>query len=266
MRNPQYILLTIRRVTSLVDDRGRPANPPQIRILQPPLRQLFVLPVSFAVSANGTEAAELQQGPQVITFAERFDDVLEAIDRAALDGLAIARPVNVEGLRDAVKQSRTFPMPSPAGAHMGSVHSAEIEATRARLLDRQAEGAKHQGEIAAFDDPGKCEHGNAHGSSCPFCPDHVATPSAIWDDFVQTSGENVGAPASARYPQAGDLRIANALGDRFWVEIAAEAEGAAGFTWARDGVPDELKPLYATREAAQTAVKLAGYARRLWEE
>jgi hypothetical protein len=260
MANPQYILLTVKRVTNLTDERGRMLNPAQIRILQPPLRQLFILPVSFSEAGNGTQAAELQQGAQVLTFAESFEDVLEAIDRAALDGLAIARPVNVEGLRDAITQSRGFPMPSPAGAIMGNVPASELEATRARLADRQAEGAKHQDELVvqpSDDDGAKIDAAFEKHKTTP--PDN---DGARWDDFPVPG---------TRQPQAGDLRIVElSINGRFWIEICVrdfdDESSKEVFEWSRAGVPGELLAVHETRNAAQLAVKLAGYSRRLIED
>jgi hypothetical protein len=70
----------------------------------------------------------------------------------------------------------------------------------------------------------------------------------------------------------GDLRIVNYDDDRFWVEIGQEYQfrGENGemqtyFDWGRISLPQELKSLFATHDAAREAVKMAGYSHRLRE-
>jgi hypothetical protein len=65
-------------------------------------------------------------------------------------------------------------------------------------------------------------------------------------------------------PKAGDLRMfASDSGEqpRVWIEIRAK-EGD-GWSWVRDGVPNDLKASFDTIEAAARAIKVAGYSRRL---
>lgn len=242
---PQYIVLTVTRVA--IRNRNNPKLA-QAQILNPPVRQLFVLPLMMSKSQH-SDHVEIELEDRLLTMAEHFEDVVSAINFASTHMTAVARPTQRDAIAAAVQQGDYL---KKLGAEM-----------------RAAEGAKHQGEVVAFDDPGKCEHGAAHGSFCPHCPDHVSSP--MWSDFVQTDGENVGAPASERRTvKPGDLRIVKVDGDRYWVETCLkdydDDTGGEVLEWARAGVPAELLPLYDTREAAQTAVKLAGYSRRLWEE
>lgn len=220
---PQYVVLTVTRVAM-----RNPKNPKHAtaNILNPPVRQLFVLPLMLSKSQYSDHAEIENADGRLLTFAEHFEDVVNAINDASLATMAVARPVRRDEIAAVAHQAE----------HLRNL-GAEM---------RAAEGAKHQDETIE---------------------EHVER-TRRWDDFVQTDGENVGLPiaprAGARDLLVGDLRIIKMDGDRYWIEIATETE--AGYTWARHGVPAELLPLCDTREAAQAAVKLAGYSRRLWEE
>jgi len=224
------------RLTVTRVSRRNPRNPKaaEATIINPPAEQLFILPMMIGKSQRG-ENAEFENGAgELITVLEHFEDIMCAINDACLATLAIAKPVQRWKLEEAAKRQ--------ALDQIADRNVAQLNVS-AKELARQAEGAKHQDEAPA------------------------------WGDFVQTAGEDVGAPADEkRQPQAGDLKICPTLGgDRFWIEVCLkdydDETGAEILEWSRAaGVPRELMPIYETVEAAREAVKLAGYIRRLIED
>lgn len=243
---PQYIVLTVTRVA--VKSRNNPKIA-QAQIINPPVRQLFVLPLMMS-KAQHADSTEIEIDGQLLSISEHFDDVVNSINDALMGGLAVAKPAR----RDLAVQAAQQRPEAPSPLH-------EVAAAM-----RQAEGAKHQGEIPGVpssDITG--EQLNAAGVR-----DFPDEDAPRWDDFAQTSGENVGAPAAEkRQPVAGDLRIVKYDGDLFWIEIAVSASpdrDCGDIGWFRHGVPSELMPMYESVEAAREAVKLAGYIRRLIEE
>lgn len=221
---PQYIVLTVTRVA--IRNRNNPKLA-QAQILNPPVRQMFVLPLMMSKSQH-SDHVEIEIDERLLTMAEHFDDVVSVINFASTHMTAVALPVQRDAIAAAAQQGDYL---KKLGAEM-----------------RAAEGAKHQGEIENAPDYG------------------AAQDIATWGDFVQTDGENVGAPTK-RKAQRGDLRIFNFADDRFWIEYAdVSSTDDNEVEWLRGKVPDELKAVYANYETARQAVKLAGYSRRLWEE
>jgi hypothetical protein len=96
----------------------------------------------------------------------------------------------------------------------------------------------------------------------------IGVARVTWDDVVQTAGENTGAPAE---PKAGDLRVFEYEGLHEGLKrkssfcVQCRVVDGPMWEWAREGVPTELRGAFETREAAVTAVKVAGYGRRLME-
>lgn len=247
MMVPQYVVLTVTRVAE-----RNPRNPKHATaaVLNPPVRQLFVLPLMISKSQHGPQCEIEHADGKLLTFAEHFEDVVNAINDAAMGGLAVAKPPRREEINAAATQPPARGLKALAEEMKAGTATFRSPSEAER---RAAEGAKHQGEIAA---------------AVESAPDYDAAQDiATWGDFVQTDGENVGAPANERRSfTPGDLRIVKMDGDLWWIEIAAAAEVPNGWTWQRAGVPGELQSLYDTREAARQAVKLAGYIRRLIEE
>lgn len=92
-----------------------------------------------------------------------------------------------------------------------------------------------------------------------------------WDEAMQTSGENTGAPAVGanveHKPSNGDLRIivgSDGAGMNWQVE-ARQLLKDDSWRWQRNLAPVELRASYSSRDAALSAIKAAGYIRRLVE-
>lgn len=246
MMVPQYVVLTVTRVAE-----RNPRNPRHATgtILNPPVRQLFVLPLMISKSQHGPQCEIEHADGKLLTFAEHFEDVVNAINDAAMGGLAVAKPPRREEINAAATQPPARGLKALAEEMKAGTATFRSPSEAER---RAAEGAKHQGEIAA---------------AVEAAPDYDAAQDiATWGDFVQTDGENVGAPTK-RKAQRGDLRIFNFADDRFWIEYAdVSSTDDNEVEWLRGKVPDELKAVYANYETARLAVKLAGYIRRLIED
>lgn len=261
MITPQYITLTVTRVAT--KSRNNPKHA-QAAFINPPVKQLFILPMMISKAQHG-DTAEIEITDQLLSIAEHFDDIVNAINNARHVGDAVARPMDRTALQVAAKQSPLHKIAEEMRAGVAEFVSPSDDEKRA------AEGAKHQGEPAApsyiCPDCGAGAH-NEHHDECKNYGD-----GPYWSDFVQADGENVGAPAARRYPELGDLRIfeSDLHPGEFVVEVCRHSadcvEGEKPiWEWTRADVPAELRSFYKTRDAAQAAVKLAGYGRRLWEE
>lgn len=242
---PQYITLTVTRVAV-----RNPRNPKQAQaqIMQPPVRQLFILPLMISKSQYGSNA-EMEMpsdtGGQLISFAETFDDILEAIQFAGMHSLVIAKPRIADQIEKAA--AGAIPVdPSPLRKIAEEMRNGTARFEPPTDAERRAaEGAKHQDEI--IDEP-------IEGPEAP-----------RWDDFP-----GMGEPA----PEArnGDLRVIQISGEihEWFVEarrfVTGSSEGGLGFEWTREDVPAELRSAFPTFDQAVTAVRLAGYSRRLVAE
>lgn len=256
---PQYITLTVTRVAV-----RNPRNPKQAQaqIMQPPVRQLFILPLMISKSQYGSNA-EMEMpsdtGGQLISFAETFDDILEAIQFAGMHSLVIAKPRIADQIEKAA--AGAIPVdPSPLRKIAEEMRNGTAQFVPPTDAERRAaEGAKHQDEI--IDEP-------------------IEDPEAPrWDDFPgmgkpergQLSDfPGMGEPAPE--PRNGDLRVIQISGEihEWFVEarrfVTGSSEGGLGFEWTREDVPAELRSAFPTFDQAVTAVRLAGYSRRLVAE
>lgn len=241
MTQPSYILLTVKKIT--VPTKSGPA-PSQSTILQPPILKLFPLPMSMNRSQHGREVEVDAGAGMILTMAEDFNDVLEALESAATAGKYIVRPLQ----RGAI-QASVLPFDPAVGRQIDSATKI-VEGVIAGAEDfaRRAEGAKHQDEKAELS------------------PEDRAKIDAALAKHKERAG-----PPTPRAITSGDLRIFNnddAPG--FWIETANFSQdnvegGKPIFEWSRFGVPPELLTIYESAEAARQAVKVAGYIRRLVE-
>lgn len=154
---PQYIVLTVTRVATKNRNNPRTAS---ANILNPPVRQLFILPMSILKAQHG-ESSEAEVGDgTLLSFAEHFEDVVEAINFASTHMRAVARPVQRQAI-------------NAAGQHVAPEPVSPLK----RLADEMRDGT------ANFVQPSEAEKRAAEGAK------HQDEP--VWDDFVQTGGENV---------------------------------------------------------------------------
>jgi hypothetical protein len=287
MTGPAYVLAT---VTVVIMPDPRKPNLHQMSNIQPPLVRLFPLPMLITRqqhrdAASGEYHAEFELGGVVVRVLETFDDVLKAISDAAKAGEPIARPIGRARIAGAVQGS----LPGAQGSQKD-----ELAALRAKMqqqtgisdaakgmpedqrkntieevredLERQRNAPSNAEKIAADlregtfvgKRPNDMDRNNAVLQRIQEGAKHQDEP-VTWDQFVQTDGENTGAPSI----KAGDLRIATYDDSgKVWIEAASIDED--GVDWQRNvGVPSELMPLYPSYEAAFNAVRIAGYSRRL---
>jgi hypothetical protein len=231
MTGPQYIRLTATRI--LQPQQKKDGRVEMMHtVLQPPVVRLVPLPAMFN-SAQQDGRTEHDMGNMVVSYQELFADVLQAIEDAAQAGRCIAIPMNATQLASAVTAALPkFPMPVKAGEMFDKVAFAEKATTPKNTAVEDVAGAVKVVQAA----------------------DEIAQK---WDDFVQTDGENTGAPA-ARTFTTGDLRLCEA--ETAWQVLAFDGEG-----WSVAHVPSELLRPYPSEGSARAAVRLAGYARRLVE-
>lgn len=245
---PQYIVLTLVRVAERNPRDPKRAN---ATFVNPPVQQLMVMPMLLSREQHGLRA-ETEIGGKLLTFSEYFDDVVNAIADAGMGELVVARPARRDLVDEAAKESPLHKLAQEMRDGTAKFVSPTM-AEKAAAAERQAEGAKHQGEpVEPFGDPDPLR----------------------WDDFADMAKivHAVEAGAPKREHALGDLRITRYDEDGVWIEVLAHDEfnNVEGekpiYEWKRAGVPSELMPIYPTREAAREAVKLAGYIRRLIEE
>lgn len=126
-------------------------------------------------------------------------------------------------------------------------HKAARAATGAPSLQQQLDDAV-KGAMTGID-----KALNAVG----YAKDRAPVPDAMtWDD----AGMGNKLPDT----KAGDLRIVE-RGSNQWAVAAREVDGDA-WRWGPDQVPSELKAIFGSREAAESAIKVAGYRHRLVQD
>lgn len=251
--NPQYIKLTAVRVTMPppTDQRGRPMGQAEVKILQPPVVQLVPLPVAFN-KGQVDGRAERNDSGVVVTYRERFDDVIDAIEKAHQEGAAIAIPIDGEAIAEAVSYAR------PSVAMPGDVISVTVQ----QAVETAVNGVK-----AAIE---------AEEAHCmPVAPGGVDENGPRWNDFVQTDGEDIGgpsvtcsAPAYSRDPKAGDLRIHSVRKGSWFLEQAYDGElhGEPAITWAAPNLPFNLLRSFDSRDELIETVHAAGRGNLLVNE
>lgn len=226
--NPQYIKLTAARLTML------PANgrgPVETKILQPPIVTLVTLPSSF--NENQVDGrAERNEGGVAVTYREKFDDVLEAIERAHRGGDAIAIPVDAVAIAEAAETAIKSAMATGTGI------VRVISPTVQEAVETAVNGVK-----AAIDAEEAAK---------------VDETGVRWDDVVQTDGENVGEPKYKRRPRVGDLRIRTLCEGRYFIEQAYRHENDEEITWAAPNLPFPLLRTFDSRDQLIEEVAKAG--------
>lgn len=241
--NPQYIKLTAVRVTMPppTDQRGRPMGQAEVKILQPPVVQLVPLPVAFN-KGQVDGRAERNDSGVAVTYRERFDDVLDAIEKAHQEGASIAVPIDREAIAEATAAVR--PMLAPV-----------IPLTVQQTVETAVNGVK-----AAIDaEEADCMHVAPGAES-------VDENAPRWNDFVQTDGEDVGKPAYSREPKAGDLRIHSVRKGSWFLEQAYKGDGDAEITWAAPSLPFNLLRSFDSRDELIETVHAAGRGNQLVNE
>ena len=89
MNNPQYIVLSIAQIITV----GRDGKA-QMKILQPPPRKLFPLPMMITCEQNaapGKARVEIEMPDHIFRCEQLFDDAVAAISRAYDEDVAVAR-------------------------------------------------------------------------------------------------------------------------------------------------------------------------------
>lgn len=218
--HPQYIKLTAVRVTMPppTNQRGQPIGPAEIKMLQPPVVQLVPLPIAFN-KGQVDGRAERNDSGVAVTYRELFDDVLEAINQAADNDVAIAVPIDRERIANAAKAMDDIAGMVPALA------AQRIRATGISPTVQEAVETAVNGVRAALDaeEKGVCafpqctcppektcigdeekrkravEYASMEGVEPNYATYKTTPPpdenDPKWKDFVQIDGESVGAPA-----------------------------------------------------------------------
>lgn len=237
--NPQYIKLTAVKVMILPGPNERRQNVAQMTVLNPHMQQLIPLPQTFTKDPV-TGQTQIDRGPVVTTYREQFDDVVAAIATASSSARAIAMPINREAMAEAasdiagmVPSLMRRPMPAPILSP--TVQEAVETAVNGVKAALDAEEAKAEAPAGEVDEKGP-----------------------QWNDFVQTDGENVGAPKYNRQPRAGDLRIHSCEPGRYFLEQAYRHEDDADITWAAPNLPFPLLRTFDSRDQLIEEVAKAG--------
>lgn len=265
--NPQYIKLTAVRVT-IPPQNGR--GQAQMMVLQPPVERLLPLPQMFTKNqADGR--TEVETPGMVVTYRERFDDVVTAIAQAAQLGNCIALPVNREAIEAATGDIAGI-VPALAAQR---IRATGISPTVQEAVETAVNGVKAalDAEEEAFKQVAKGEVDAVVSSAMDAIEKalnsegYVKNGAAVdendpkWKDFVQTDGESVGAPAYSREPKAGDLRIHSVEEGRFFLESASDHKDE--ITWHAPQLPFHLLRTFDSRDELIEAVHNAGHGKLL---
>lgn len=261
--NPQYIKLTAVKFTMPPQHRGQPA---QTTILQPPVVQLVPLPQALN-KAQVDGRTERTDSGVVVTHRELFDDVIAAIEKAHQEGAAIAVPIdrtalaeaaaNVSAQKEYFHRTRNAPTIQEAVETAVNGVKAAIEGEEAKNDPRYPDGFPAPTGDGTRDLERIRDHLNATANA-PAIGAAVDENAPQWNDFVQTDGESVGAPAYKRRPRVGDLRIHSVEPGRFFLEQAWQREGDADITWAAPQVPFSLLSTFDSRDQLIEEVAKAG--------
>lgn len=234
MTFPQYIVLTVVNVIAPNPQRQGTA---QIQVINPPLRKLFPLPFEGNAEQGATPDRarfELTAPPLTIRCAETFGDVVAAIEEAAQNGQAIARPFQRKAIETAA-------------------HIAVAETVMGK------DGLEKQLQEAGMTRIGP-------GSSS------TDRNAVRWDE-VMPKELHEPKPGDLRItnvvPQDSgqvDWRVQICSGRHEAKREDGSAAAVAVWKWGEESdVPAEIRRRYSTRDEARLAVRTAGYGRRLIE-
>lgn len=275
--NPQYIKLTAVRITMppATDQRGRPMGQAEVKILQPPVVQLIPLPVAFN-KGQVDGRAERNDSGVAVTYRDRFDDVIDAIEKAHQEGAAIAVPIDREVIAEAAASVRPMLAPVIPLTVQEAVETAVNGVKAALESEEEAFKKVAKGEVDAV--VGSCMNAIERALESE---GYVKNGAAVdenapkWNDFVQTDGENLGgptvtcsAPAYSREPRAGDLRIHSVRKGRYFLEQAVDGElhGEPAITWAAPSLPFNLLRSFDSRDELIETVHASGRGNLLVNE